>query len=512
MNTTIEVLLALLPFAILIAGFLIFKLDALAASLIAWGAELVVVLAYYRMPILRSIEASVWGNVTMWTGFLVLYTGQIFGQSYRSTGLLDVLLDSVESIFPASDKEGRAVALVTVVGGFIGAFNGFATYPVTIPGLVALGFDGLRAVTSYLVYFAWSVPFASLFIGANITSAATHIPVADIARVVGLLCIPLVFISLLGFFKILGFRFFAKETQILFWSLGLGNTLAIVLFTQLWPSYYILTLVAGAAFSLLVLYVYGSLAKRSQRTIALAGKGVEAQTAVVPVHSRASLIRAYGPLVLGVAIVLLTMIPAAAALLSHLQFSVSAWGYKPIAINIFTSAGFFILVTALSCYCFREKPARISTDLRIASKRSFSSVATLFVGSAMVYLMVDTGQIALLGKVLSSSGSKVYSALNPFLDFLGGMAFGQGLPGAFLFAQMQIPVAPVLGIPLVLLVGIVTVVTMGPPNPIKPALIRYTASLANLKGQDGQIFRINLPWQILQVIVIAIFSFILIIF
>jgi hypothetical protein len=51
---------------------------------------------------------------------------------------------------------------------------------------------------------------------------------------------------------------------------------------------------------------------------------------------------------------------------------------------------------------------------------------------------------------------------------------------------------------------------MGPPNPLKPALIRYAASLAELKGCDGQIFRINLPWQLLQVATIAVFSFILI--
>lgn len=128
----------------------------------------------------------------------------------------------------------------------------------------------------------------------------------------------------------------------------------------------------------------------------------------------------------------------------------------------------------------------------------------------MVYLMVDTGQITLLGKVLSSQGTAIYAALNPFLTFLGGMAFGQGLPGAFLFAQMQMPVARALGIPLILLVGLVTVVTMGPPNPLKPALIRYAASLAKLRGCDGQIFRTNLPWQLLQVVTIAVFSFILI--
>jgi hypothetical protein len=167
---------------VLFSAFLIFKMDAFRASLSAWIVEFVLVLVFYRMPLLKSLEASVWGNLSMWTGFLVLYTGQIFGQAYRSTGLLEILLESIRSMLPNRDLEGRSVALVTLVAGFIGAFNGFATYPVTIPGLVDIGFDGVQATTSYLVYFSWTIPFNSLFIAPNISNAASHVPVVDIVR------------------------------------------------------------------------------------------------------------------------------------------------------------------------------------------------------------------------------------------------------------------------------------------------------------------------------------------
>ena len=163
----------------LFSAFLIFKLDAFRASLSAWVFELVVALAYYHMGLGKAIEASLWGNLTMWSAFLVLYTGQIFGQAYRNTGLLQILLESIQSILPSWDQEGQAVALVTIVGGFIGAFNGFATYPVTIPGLVDLGFEGISAVTSYLVYFSWTLPFNSLFIAPNISNAASKVPVVE---------------------------------------------------------------------------------------------------------------------------------------------------------------------------------------------------------------------------------------------------------------------------------------------------------------------------------------------
>jgi len=501
LRTSLGVAGALLPFAVLFSAFLIFKLDALRASLWAWLVEFVLVLVFYRMTLLKTLQASLWGNLTMWTGFMVLYTGQIFGQAYRSTGLLEILLESIRSMLPSRDLEGRSVALVTLVAGFIGAFNGFATYPVTIPGLVDIGFDGVQAVTSYLVYFSWTLPFNSLFIAPNISYAASHVPIVDIVRVAGLLTIPLVFLSMLGFLKILGFRFFTWKSQVLFWTTGLANVIAIVLFTQIWPSYYILMLVGGALISLASLYVYGRLAKRR------ASKDTEP---LRPSYSSMSLFKAYAPLLLGVVIVMVTKSPAVSAWLDHFQFGVALWGYSRISINIFTTSGFYIFVTALACYLFPYKRANAARDFVVASKRSGRSIATLCVGSAAVYLMVDSGQIAELGKTLARGGTFVYSSCYPLVAFLGGMAFGQGLPGDFLFSRMQVSIAPTLGIPLMVLVGIITVVTMGPPNALKPTQIAFSSSLANVKGRDGEIFRICLPWVLLQLVVTAILSVILV--
>ncbi|MGA8614377.1 MAG: hypothetical protein WB760_22425 [Xanthobacteraceae bacterium] len=453
-----------------------------------------VVLVYYHQAPLKVVEASLWGIITIWSGFLVLFTGQIFGQAYRSTGLLAVLLNSVGSIVPAHDKQAQALALVVVIGGFIGAFNGFAVYPVAIPGLIELGFDSVATITSFLVYFAWPQPFVSLFIVPNISNVATHVPIPEIARAAGIVAIPLVFVSILGFIKLLGFRFLTARTQFLFWSMSLSNVVALILFTQIWPQYGILTLIAGAAISLVVLYIYGR--------VNIMAPPEAASTAVSraesPTYPTGTQFKAYAPLLLGVLIVLSTMLPGAKEALEHLNFRVGAWGYSPISINIFTSAGFFVFVTALVCYPFTLRRANIGKDFWAATLRSQSSLSTLAVGSALVYLLVDTGQIQLLARVLSNGGKHVYAWLSPLMETLGGMAFGQGLPADFLLASMQTPVAPLLGIPLAVLVGIVTVMSEGPPNPLKPTQIAYTQSLANVSGKDGEIFRTTLKWQALS--------------
>ena len=285
--------------------------------------------------------------------------------------------------------------------------------------------------------------------------------------------------------------------------MSLSNILALIVFTQLFPQYGILTLIAGAAISLAVLYVYGRVGKRSVPE-------TNAAAAAPPAYSASMQMRAYAPLLLGVVIVLATMSPAAKKALEDLSFAVSAWGYKPISINIFTSAGFFVFVTALVCYPFALRRANIARDFWAATKRTRSSLSTLAVGSALVYLLVDTGQIQLLARVLSNGGKSVYAWLSPLMETLGGMAFGQGLPADFLLASMQTPVAPLLGIPLAVLVGIVTVMSEGPPNPLKPTQIAYTQSLANVTGKDGEIFRTTLKWQALSLVAATIAAVLLV--
>ncbi|HEX3371776.1 MAG TPA: L-lactate permease, partial [Candidatus Acidoferrales bacterium] len=263
-------------------------------------------------------------------------------------------------------------------------------------------------------------------------------------------------------------------------------------------------MIGGALLSLAGLYIYGRLAKRNE------AKHLQNVMPASRSYSGMGLFKAYAPLLLGVVIVMLTRSRGVSAWLDRFQFGISAWGYNRISINIFTTAGFYIFITAVACYPFRSKRANALKDLAVASKRSIKSLSTLAVGSAAVYLMVDSGQIGQLGKILAGGGKFVYSSCYPLVAFLGGMAFGQGLPGDFLFSRMQVSIAPTLGIPLMVLVGIILVVTMGPPNALKPTQIAFSASLANVKGRDGEIFRICLPWVLLQLAVTVLFSVILV--
>jgi len=114
-RTSLGVAGTLLPFAVLFSAFLIFKMDAFRASLSAWIVEFVLVLVFYRMPLVKSLEASVWA---------IFRCGLVFWCSIRDkfSGRPIAALDCSKSCSnrfgrccPDRDVEGRSVALVTLV-------------------------------------------------------------------------------------------------------------------------------------------------------------------------------------------------------------------------------------------------------------------------------------------------------------------------------------------------------------------------------------------------------------
>ena len=496
-SSVLQIVMALLPFAVLFVGFMVFKADALKLSLVVWVLEVAVCGFLYQMDIVRIVESSLWGNITLWTGFLVLWTGQVFGSCYRSTGLLNILLSTLGKIMPT--KEGKSLTLVTVVAGYLGAFNGFATYPVTIPGLKNLGFSGLRAAAAYLVYFAWNIAFVSLFVAANIAAGVSKIAITEIIQVMGLISIPLCVVSTIGFFVILQLDLKRKDNIAIAALTMVANILAVVIFTQVLPDLYLLTLIASATFCLIAIKLYSKTYDKS------AWDEEEGEA-----HGTKEVIKAFGPLVCCMVLVILMSYPLE-GFVEATTISLSLWGYTPTSISLANAPGTFVLITAILCYPFAaKKSSTLAKDVAAASKRALPSLLTLLCGGAMVQLMMDTSQISLLATSMANLGGEVYTALMGGLSFLCGMAFGQGMSAVRMLSSMQMSAGPVLGIAPVVLIGLATIVCMGSANPIKPSLLKYASSLADVKGQDGQLFNLCLPWQLGALIVCVVMGVVMV--
>ena len=109
-----------------------------------------------------------------------------------------------------------------------------------------------------------------------------------------------------------------KENLALALIVMVGNIAAIVLFTQIFNEYYILTLIAASTFCLLLLYAY---------RLMTTGKTVEEASGETATHSVLDVFKAFAPLAVGVLVVVLWKIPAISSVINGLSFKVGFWGY-----------------------------------------------------------------------------------------------------------------------------------------------------------------------------------------
>jgi lactate permease len=459
-----------------------------------------------------------WGNVSVWPTLFVTFTAQIFGYCYRRTGLMRVMIDSISELFPRHERQGRAFALLSPISGVFANFEGRAAYPVIVPGLVELGYSPVQASGAALVYMTWVMPFASLMIGAIIANLATHVPIPTIAVAVGQFAIPQIFLCTYATFRILGFKFFTRRSQELFWAITLPYAIAIFATTEIWPQFYALGLITGAILNICCLYFYGVLRKRRA---AMTGSALQAAASLSAAANPAmspqanmdwhTILRGWGPLLVGFAYAALMLTSTGRAILSHLAFSVSAWGFKPVAVNLFNTPGMPILIGAFSAYLFRTERSNLLEDLGVGLYRGLTPMLTFVFGVSVMYLLVYTRQIDFLGQLLTSGGVTLFKLLDAALVVMGGAIFGSGTPAIFTFATMQLPAVHEFGLPLVLLLGLVVVGGIGVTNACKPPNVRFVANLVDLKAsQDWEVFSIGLKWVGWQVALFTVLIFVLV--
>jgi lactate permease len=482
----------LLPIITLFVGFLILRWDALKVSIAGWIVEVIVLLFVY--PEAEIMRASIWADISLWNAFAVIWTGFIFGQMYRNTGLLERLVKVLDSLF--KHKWGKALTLSGVVGGLIGAFNGYATYPVTIQGIKELGYKSWRAATSYLVFFSSSIPFVSLWIAGTVAETSSHVPIRELVPYIGLLTIPLVFVSTFGFAHVLGIDLKAEHNLALLILALLGAITGRIIFTQIIPSLYLLTLIGSSVFILLYLIAYTRIKNMEREKLTDISIG--------------GIIRPFAPIIIGILIIILWKLEPIASIIARAEFTINLWGFNPINLNLLNNPGFYILLIALSSYFFKIRSSKSNAansnpikDLIRGSKRSYKTMITLFFGSGLVGMMLNAGQIAAVRNMIVHLSTIAYSVVLSIFSFASAMVFAEGLPADFLLSSMQVGID--VKVPLALLVAIIAIVTMGVADPLKPSLLKYTSTLAEAPDTDEpNMFRTALIWQLTEVSVIIL--------
>ena len=487
-----------IPLVALFISFMFAKLDALKSAFVGFIVELAMVVLFYQST--RIVDASIWGVFKTYSIFGVIWTGMIFGVMYRETGLLRRLLDVLHGIIHSG--WGLVASLVGVIQGILGAFNGFAVYPIAIPGIKELGYEPWRAATGYLVLASWTIPLVSLWIAGSLASAASHIPVQTMAPFVGIITIPLVFIAVFGGMRILNEKFDRENLTVAALYI-ISAIVSIIIFAILLPSAYLLTLIVSGFLTLILFIAYSKYLKQKPTDM--------------PAMSKFEMIRPFWPIIIGIVLILLWTYPLA-SIVAKANYSLKLWTYTPVSINLLTTPAFFIFVVALSTYLFRIKSESMKGKQKISeplpkplgawsalvkgSRLSGTALLTTLLGASFAGMAVISGQVAAITRFMVGAGSLAYPLLLNVFSWGTGVVFATGTIAAFLISAPQVAVATALSLPVGLLLGIVVVMTMGPADPLKPSEIVYAATLAGAPPKDqSKIFNTALAWMALELVV-----------
>ncbi len=170
------------------------------------------------------------------------------------------------------------------------------------------------------------------------------------------------------------------------------------------------------------------------------------------------------------------------------------------------------LIACASAFSFARFKLSAPESWRNAARATWRSAAPSSVGIlAMVglaTLMDHSGMTMLLAQAASATLGATFPLVSPLVGILGAFATGSNTNSNVLFGTLQRDAALLLGIaPAILIAAQTTGGSLG--GMIAPAKLIVGCSTVNLKGRDGEVLRVTLPYGLAIGLIIGIVALIM---
>jgi len=171
------------------------------------------------------------------------------------------------------------------------------------------------------------------------------------------------------------------------------------------------------------------------------------------------------------------------------------------AFRFLTHPGASILLIALLSYAlFARLRFCASNSWRLALSATWKSAAPSSVGIitmvGLAALMEHAGMTLLLARAMSNMMGVAFPIVSPLIGILGAFASGSNNNSNVLFASLQHNAATMLDLdPRVMIAAQTTGGSLG--SMIAPAKLIVGCSTVGLKGRDGEVLRVTLPYGLL---------------
>jgi lactate permease len=488
--------LALLPILIVLVLMLAFRAGSHIAGMAGWLAGLLVAFLFFGLDWDVLWVSQVKSLMVTFNVLLVIWPALFLYHLVDQAGGIRAIALALEGVIP--DRGWLLVIQAWMLTAVIENLSGFGL-PIAIasPMLMALGVPAITAVAASAIGHTWSVTMSGMALAFRTLVDVTGSNIVDLFPTTALLLGIIVMLTGLAVMMIL-------KQQMHWWRvLILG---VVVAATQYFTG--LLGMIPVASFAAAFVGILGGvlLCKRP--------KGWRANFTPDPAFKTGMLAYGFLMLVMG----LTTAVKPINQLLSSVTWTLSF--PEVVSQNGFTTAagngylfrfllhpGVIILLTALFTILVLPRFKGLSTGkVKPALERTIkgaipASIGTLFM-IALAALMEHTGMTMQIAQGLSELMGMIYPLFSPLVGMVGAFATGSNTNSNVLFGAMQKGVAELLAIsPLILLAAQTVGGSLG--SMVAPAKLAVGGTTTGLKGKEGEILRITLPFALGMVLIVG---------
>ena len=519
-------LLAILPIVALLVFLVPLRWRAPEAGPMAMFTAAIVALIAFRTPWKTLAVAGAKG---VWDAIFILYViwpALLLYHVTKQAGAYDALRQGIAKF--SRNELFIILALSWVFASFLQGIAGFgAPVAVVVPLLIAVGVKPVHAVAMGVLAHAWARFFGTLGVGWLALLRVAN--VEDVVRAAYESALLILIPTYLGGLLVVwiygrgpAVRHAWPLVLILGTILGVGQLLVAFVSPEL-------STFLAAAVALIALYPlsrwkrYGEPIQGIPERPAMAEKPVSAQSEAAPVMSLSMSFLPYAVLTAVTLSVLL--IPPLNAMLRQFQFGLpfpavdTGFGihnaavarYAPIA--VFTHPGMMLLITSVvvwlvyraggyyGAWAQRHKPESMGSALLVDAVPASVPVIAFLVTSR---ILDHSGQVLTLAYgIAAASPPLVYAAIASVIGALGAFMTSSSTASCVLFGAVQSSVAELHGMSQSTIIA-AQAAGSAYGNAIAPANVVLGTSIAGVKGQEGAVLRITMPWTVLVAVLTGV--------
>jgi lactate permease len=527
--------LATLPIVALLVFLVPLRWRAPEAGPMAMFAAAIVALLAFRTP---WETLAVAGAKGVWDAVFILYViwpALLLYQITKQAGAYDALRQGIAK-FSRNDLF-IILALSWVFASFLQGIAGFgAPVAVVVPLLIAMGVKPIQAVAMGVVAHAWARFFGTLGVGWLATLRVANLE--DVVRAAYESALLILIPTYLGGLLVVwlygkgpAVRHAWPLVLILGTILGVGQLLAAFISPEL-------STFLAAAVAMLALYPlsrwkkYGEPIPRDEipERPGMVEMPVSEQKEAAPVMSLSMSFLPYAVLTAVTLGVLL--IPALNNIMRQVQVGLpfpaveTGFGVQNAAVaryapvTVFTHPGMMLLITALivwivynaggyyRAWAQRHKPESLWSALLIDAVPASVPVIAFLVTSR---ILDHSGQtLTLAYGIAAVSPPLVYAGIASVIGALGAFMTSSSTASNVLFGAVQSSVAQLHGMSRETIIA-AQAAGSAYGNAIAPANVVLGTSIAGVKGQEGAVLRITMPWTVVVAVLTGVATIALIV-